>query len=84
MSQYLSTASSEIYIGYVIDSFPAEIMIPFVIPCLLSTQDYSVTQTASIYIKSDGGVYLSVPTTLKSTVFNSVFVNSTYWGYYDR
>lgn len=84
MSQYLSTASSEIYIGYVIDSFPAEIMIPFVIPCLLSTQDYSVTQVSSIYIKSNGGVYLSVPSALKSTVFNSIFVNSVYWGYYDR
>lgn len=84
LSQFLTTEASERYLGYVIESFPTEIMIPFVIPCLLSTQDFSVTQVSSIYIKSDGGVYLSVPSALKSTVFNSIFVNSVYWGYYGR
>lgn len=84
LSQFLTTEASERYLGYIIESFPTESMIPFVIPCLLSTQDFSVTQVSSIYIKSDGGVYLSVPSALKSTVFNSIFVNSVYWGYYDR
>lgn len=84
LSQFLTTEASEMYLGYVIESFPTEIMMPFVIPCLLSTQDFSVTQVSSIYIKSDGGVYLSVPSALKSTAFNSIFVNSVYWGYYNR
>lgn len=84
LSQFLTMEASEMYLGYVIESFPTEPMIPFVIPCLLSTQDFSVTQVASIYIKSDGGVYLSVPSALKSTVFNNILVNSVYWGYYNR
>ena len=84
LSQFLNTEASEMYLGYVIESFPTEPMIPFVIPCLLSTQDFSVTQVSSIYIKSDGGVYLSVPSALKSTVFNNILVNSVYWGYYGR
>lgn len=84
LSQFLTTAVSEMYLGYVIESFPVAPMIPFVIPCLLSTQDFSVTQIASIYIKTDGGVYLSVPSTLKSTAFNNILVNSVYWGYYDK
>lgn len=84
LSQFLTTTTSEIYIGYVINSFPTTTMVPFPVPCLLSTQDFSVTQASSIYIKSNGGVYLSVPTTLKSTTFNSILVNGVYWGYYDR
>ena len=84
LSQFLNTEASEMYLGYVIESFPTEPMIPFVIPCLLSTQDFSVTQVTSIYIKSNGGVYLSVPSALKSTAFNSILVNGVYWGYYNR
>lgn len=84
LSQFLNTEASEMYLGYVVESFPTAPMIPFVIPCLLSTQDFSVTQVASIYIKSDGGVYLSVPSALKSTAFNNILVNGVYWGYYGR
>ena len=82
--EYITSESGELYIGYVEESFPTEEMIPFVIPCLLSTDDFSVTQTASIYIKSNGGVYLSVPSTLKSTIFNNIIVNGVYFGYYGR
>lgn len=83
-SSYLTTSNSDLYLGYAVNSFPPTNSMPIIFKGMLITQDMSVTQECVLYIKNNGGIYLSIPQTLKSPNFNYVLISDTYLGYYDR
>lgn len=69
LSSY-ATANEERYLGYVTNPYPSNVgAIPIIIPAMLMTRSQGVAQATALYIKGDGGIYLSTPQALKSTVF---------------
>lgn len=84
LTSYLTNDSTELYLGFVGNGYTPEGSVPIPIKGMLFTQDQSVTQDCVLYLKSNGGMYLSVPNTLKSTVFNAIIVNDVIFGYYNR
>ena len=74
LSDY-AKASEERYLGYVSNPYPSNIgSVPIVIPAMLMTRSQDVTQATTLYIKGNGGIYLSAPQTLKSTAFQTVCI----------
>ena len=83
-TSYITNANNELYLGYVGNGYPTKSGVPLPIKAMLCTQDQTVTQECIVYIRSNAGVYLSVPKTLKSDAFNAVVVNDTVWANFNR
>lgn len=79
LSDYISSSTSEKYLGYVMSGYPKVSVIP--IKAILTTQDMSITQECTLYLKTNGGLYLSVPQALKSALFNTICIDDSYWVY---
>ena len=79
LSDYISSSTSEKYLGYVMSGYPKVSVIP--IKAILTTQDTSITQECTLYLKTNGGLYLSVPQALKSALFNTICIVDSYWVY---
>lgn len=74
LSSYVM-ANEERHLGVVTNPYPSnEGAIPIIIPVMLMTISQDVAQAATMYIKGDGGIYLSAPQTLKSTAFSTVCI----------
>ena len=84
LSKYLTASTSEMYLGYLSNGFPTTNGVPFPVKALLATWDFSVTQECTVYLKGDGGLYLSVPQTLKSSTFSVIALNDTIWANFNR
>lgn len=79
----------ELEIGSIENSYPYQTpsMNFFCLPCMIGTDNQNesfVSQPAFLYIRFDKTVWLSIPPNLKSDIFNMVFVNTVFYGYYDR
>lgn len=74
LSSY-AKAGEERYLGYMSNPYPQNTnSIPIVIPVILMNQEQSITQVAALYVKGNGGIYLSTPQTLKSALFSNVCI----------
>ena len=79
LDKYVSASDGEKYLGYVNKGYPSLGVIP--ITAVLTTHDNSMTQDCTVYLKTNGGLYLSTPQTLKSTSFSEVWINDEFWTY---
>lgn len=84
LTAFLTTDKAELYIGYVLNAYPTSPALPIPLSGLLITQDQSITQECVLYLKNDGGIYLSVPQQLKSDKFNTIMISTIIWGNYNR
>lgn len=74
LSSY-AKAGEERYLGYMSNPYPQNTnSIPIIIPVILMNQEQSITQVAALYVKGNGGIYLSTPQTLKSALFSNVCI----------
>lgn len=74
LSSYI-IAGEERYLGYVSNPYPSNpSAAPIVIPAMLMTVSMDVTQVAALYIKGNGGIYLSAPPSLKSTKLQTICI----------
>lgn len=71
-----ATGNQDKYLGYINGVHPqVDSHAPIIIPAILTDQGaYTVTQSVTLYIRGNGGIYLSTPPTLKSTKFNMICI----------